>query len=122
MARAERSAKYGKIWKTSILGNPTIMVFEEEACRKVLKEEGRLVEVIWPDATAELVGCYIREASKASDALHGSLLQYCDLQRHAVAPLHQGSSPVQQIAALLLDLECYGANIISVYIVASMPC
>ena len=33
------------------------MVFDEAACRKVLKEEGRLVEVIWPDVTAELVRC-----------------------------------------------------------------
>lgn len=33
------------------------MVFDEAACRKVLKEEGRLVEVIWPDVTADLVSC-----------------------------------------------------------------
>ena len=31
------------------------MVFDEAACKKVLKEEGRLVEVIWPDVTADLV-------------------------------------------------------------------
>ena len=31
------------------------MVFGEAECRKLLKEEGHLVEVIWPDVTAELV-------------------------------------------------------------------
>ena len=31
------------------------MVFGEEDCRKLLREEGRLVEVIWPEVTAELV-------------------------------------------------------------------
>ena len=44
------------MWKTNILGSPTIMVFGEEDCRRLLKEEGNLVEVIWPDVTAELVG------------------------------------------------------------------
>ena len=31
------------------------MVFGEAECRKLLKEEGHLVEVLWPDVTAELV-------------------------------------------------------------------
>ena len=31
------------------------MVFGEEDCSKLLKAEGKLVEVIWPDVTAELV-------------------------------------------------------------------
>ena len=44
------------MWKTNILGSPTVMIFGEEDCRRLLKEEGRLVEVIWPDVTAELVG------------------------------------------------------------------
>jgi len=43
------------MWKTSILGSPTIMVFGAEDCSKLLKAEGKLVEVIWPDVTAELV-------------------------------------------------------------------
>jgi hypothetical protein len=53
--RDVRSAKYGKLWKTNILGRPTVMVFEEGDCRRLLKEEGNLVEVIWPDVTSELV-------------------------------------------------------------------
>ena len=57
LRRADRNARYGAIWKTNILGSPTIMVFDEAACRKVLKEEGRLVEVIWPNVTADLVSC-----------------------------------------------------------------
>ncbi len=65
LCRAARNAKFGKIWKTSILGSPTIMVFDEAACRKVLKEEGRLVEVIWPDVTAELVRCSTVAAEKS---------------------------------------------------------
>ncbi|CAL8466560.1 g6096 [Coccomyxa elongata] len=67
---AERSAKHGKIWKTSILGNPTIMVFDEAACRKVLKEEGRLVEVIWPDVTAELVGAQSLNLLEGAQHIH----------------------------------------------------
>ncbi len=43
------------MWKTNILGSPTVMIFGEEDCRRLLKEEGNLVEVIWPDVTAELV-------------------------------------------------------------------
>ena len=38
------------------------MVFGEAECRKLLKEEGHLVEVLWPDVTAELVmshGLYV---------------------------------------------------------------
>jgi hypothetical protein len=53
--RERRSAAYGSLWKTNILGNETIMVFGEEECRKLLREEGRLVEVIWPEVTTELV-------------------------------------------------------------------
>ena len=50
------------MWKTNILGSPTVMVFGEAECRKLLKEEGHLVEVLWPDVTAELVmlhGLYV---------------------------------------------------------------
>ena len=53
--REQRSAQYGEMWKTNVLGSPTVMVFGEEDCRRLLKEEGNLVEVIWPDVTAELV-------------------------------------------------------------------
>ena len=61
-SREQRSAQHGDIWKTNILGSPTIMVFGEAECRKLLKEEGHLVEVLWPDVTAELVmshGLYV---------------------------------------------------------------
>ena len=122
MARAVRSAKYGKIWKTSILGNPTIMVFDEAACRKVLKEEGRLVEVIWPDVTAELVCRCITEAPSASGAWHGLILKRCTFQRHALAPFHQGRStwPRHHGAEFSINVKCVRA-IIRICSFASMP-
>ena len=110
MVRAERSAKYGKIWKTSILGNPTVMIFEEEACRKVLKEEGRLVEVIWPDVTAELVGCYIREASSDAPAV----------LRLSTPCSYTTSSMIIDLSNSVASCRVWKANIVSVCSFASM--
>lgn len=50
-----RYQKFGNVWKTSILGVPTVMVYGEENVSAVLKEEGRLVSASWPDATKILV-------------------------------------------------------------------
>lgn len=72
--RAERSAQHGEMWKTNILGSPTIMVFGEADCRRLLKEEGNLVEVIWPDVTAELVcgQCSLSQMNSVRCQLHKS--------------------------------------------------
>ena len=37
------------------------MVFGDEACQKLLRGEGKLVEVIWPDVTAQLVRLSFRQ-------------------------------------------------------------
>ena len=59
--RERRNQEHGSIWKTNILGRPTVMVFGEEDCQKLLRAEGRLVEVIWPDVTAQLVRLRFRQ-------------------------------------------------------------
>lgn len=72
------------------------MVFGAAECRKLLKEEGHLVEVLWPDVTAELVllqGLHVPFMSLQSRSKHPSWpdlmaeLVHCLLQ-HMPDPCH----------------------------------
>eukprot|EP00877_Chromochloris_zofingiensis_P015165 jgi/Chrzof1/9902/Cz04g20070.t1 len=51
-----RVKKHGPLWKTNILGAPTVMVYDEVDVKAVLAAEGKTAAVTWPDATAQLVG------------------------------------------------------------------
>ncbi|GBF92089.1 cytochrome P450 [Raphidocelis subcapitata] len=52
----ERTRRYGPLWKTHILGAPTVMVYAEPDVRAVLAGDGAAFESWWPPATAALVG------------------------------------------------------------------
>ncbi|KAI8469415.1 MAG: cytochrome P450, CYP85 clan [Monoraphidium minutum] len=53
---AARTRRYGPLWKTNILGAPTVMVYADADVRSVLALDGRAVESWWPPGTAALVG------------------------------------------------------------------
>ena len=46
----QRLAQHGKLWKTNILGGPTVMVYSEEDIRRVIAQgglRGRAGGVTW---------------------------------------------------------------------------
>lgn len=51
-----RMAKYGKIFKTRLMGSPTIIVNGAEANRFFLSNEFKLVKSSWPAASVQLMG------------------------------------------------------------------
>ncbi|XP_038888983.1 taxadiene 5-alpha hydroxylase [Benincasa hispida] len=51
-----RVAKYGKIFKTSLMGSPTVVVNGAEANRFFLSNEFKLVVSSWPSASVQLMG------------------------------------------------------------------
>ncbi|WJZ98928.1 hypothetical protein VitviT2T_017417 [Vitis vinifera] len=51
-----RIAKYGKIFKTSLMGSPTVVVNGEEANRFFLSNEFKLVISSWTSASVQLMG------------------------------------------------------------------
>ncbi|KAG2450528.1 hypothetical protein HYH02_005029 [Chlamydomonas schloesseri] len=53
---ASRRERHGDVYKTNILGAPTVMVYGEEAVRAVLAAEDKLVASDWPEVTSTLVG------------------------------------------------------------------
>lgn len=52
---ATRVARHGPIYKTNILGTPTVMVHQANAVSTLLASE-HAAEVVWPSTTATLVG------------------------------------------------------------------
>lgn len=52
----KRHQKYGSIFKTSLFGQPTIMIKGTEANRFVLTNENKYFIVNWPDSTRILLG------------------------------------------------------------------
>ncbi|BAZ45792.1 cytochrome P450 [Chondrocystis sp. NIES-4102] len=63
----KRIAQYGKIYKTSVFGRPTVMMIGSEANTFLFRNENRYVVATWPKSTRVLLG-------KASLAVnHGSL-------------------------------------------------
>ncbi|GMI67759.1 cytochrome P450, family 718 [Hibiscus trionum] len=51
-----RVAKYGKIFKTSLMGSPTVVVNGAEANRFILSNEFKLVISSWPSSSVQLMG------------------------------------------------------------------
>ncbi|KAK9011902.1 hypothetical protein V6N11_039977 [Hibiscus sabdariffa] len=51
-----RVAKYGKIFKTSLMGWPTVVVNGAEANRFILSNEFKLVISSWPSSSVQLMG------------------------------------------------------------------
>ncbi|PPS05722.1 hypothetical protein GOBAR_AA14924 [Gossypium barbadense] len=51
-----RVAKYGKIFKTSLMGSPTVVVNGAEANRFILSNEFKLVVSSWPSSSVQLMG------------------------------------------------------------------
>ncbi|MFQ6647581.1 hypothetical protein Gotur_021353 [Gossypium turneri] len=51
-----RVAKYGKIFKTSLMGSPTVVVNGAEANRFILSNEFKLVVSSWPSSSIQLMG------------------------------------------------------------------
>jgi retinoid hydroxylase len=52
----KRLAKYGKVYKTSIFGNPTIMMVGAEANNFLFRNENKYVVSTWPKSTKILLG------------------------------------------------------------------
>ncbi|XVF60787.1 hypothetical protein PTKIN_Ptkin08bG0076400 [Pterospermum kingtungense] len=51
-----RIAKYGKVFKTSLMGSPTVVVNGAEANRFILSNEFKLVISSWPSSSVQLMG------------------------------------------------------------------
>ncbi|KAK6287086.1 hypothetical protein POUND7_013265 [Theobroma cacao] len=51
-----RIAKYGKIFKTSLMGSPIVVVNGVEANRFILSNEFKLVISSWPSSSVQLTG------------------------------------------------------------------
>jgi len=52
----QRREKYGHVYKTHVLGKPTIRIWGSENIKKVLKNEETLVTMSWPTSVDELMG------------------------------------------------------------------
>lgn len=52
----QRREKYGHVYKTHVLGKPTIRVWGNENIRKVLKNEETLVTMAWPTSVTNIMG------------------------------------------------------------------
>ena len=52
----KRTAKYGKIYKTHVLGNPTVMMIGSEANTFLFRNENKYVVSTWPKTTRILLG------------------------------------------------------------------
>ena len=52
----QRREKYGHVYKTHILGKPTIRIWGNENIRKVLKNEETLVTMAWPRSVNKIMG------------------------------------------------------------------
>jgi retinoid hydroxylase len=52
----KRLAKYGKVYKTNIFGNPTIMMVGAEANNFLFRNENKYVVSTWPKSTKILLG------------------------------------------------------------------
>ena len=51
-----RRERYGEVYKTHILGSPTIRVMGAENVRKVLMGEHNLVATWWPSSVRQIMG------------------------------------------------------------------
>lgn len=52
----QRREMYGHVYKTHVLGKPTIRIWGTENIRKVLKNEETLVTMSWPSSVTQLMG------------------------------------------------------------------
>ena len=52
----KRVAKYGKVYKTNVFGNPTVMMVGSEANTFLFKNENKYVVSAWPKTTKILLG------------------------------------------------------------------
>jgi retinoid hydroxylase len=52
----KRHERYGSIFKTNILGSPTIFLKGNEAIQLVLTQENQYFQIQWPSSTASLLG------------------------------------------------------------------
>ncbi len=53
---AKKHEKYGSVFKTRLLGNPTIFVKDSDANQFVLSNENEYFQVTWPPSTRALLG------------------------------------------------------------------
>ncbi|KAH9298998.1 hypothetical protein KI387_030680 [Taxus chinensis] len=52
----DRVKKFGQVFKTSLLGHPTVVLYGPSANRLVLSNEENLVQLAWPSSMMKLVG------------------------------------------------------------------
>ncbi|NJK60502.1 MAG: cytochrome P450, partial [Oscillatoriales cyanobacterium SM2_1_8] len=52
----DRQARYGNVFKTQLIGKPTVFLFGAEANQFVLSNENKLFVVGWPSSTRALLG------------------------------------------------------------------
>lgn len=52
----KRMAKYGKVYRTNVFGNPTVMMIGSEANTFLFKNENKYVVSTWPKSTRILLG------------------------------------------------------------------
>ncbi len=52
----KRKAKYGRVYKTSIFGSPTVMMIGSEANTFLFRNENKYVVSAWPKSTRVLLG------------------------------------------------------------------
>lgn len=68
-----RVAKFGKIFKTSLMGSPTVVVNGAEANRFFLSNEFKLVVSSWPSASVQLMGeeCIMQKQGESHRCVRG---------------------------------------------------
>lgn len=68
-----RVAKYGKIFKTNLMGSPTVVVNGAEANRFFLSNEFKLVVSSWPSSSVQLMGeeCIMQKEGEKHRCVRG---------------------------------------------------
>ncbi|GLT30197.1 hypothetical protein SLA2020_050120 [Shorea laevis] len=81
-----RLSKYGKIFKTNLMGSPTVIVNGAEANRFILSSEFKLVVSSWPSSSVQLMGTnsimgkQLGEQHRCIRSLISSSLNYAPLE------------------------------------------
>ncbi|XP_022952282.1 taxadiene 5-alpha hydroxylase isoform X2 [Cucurbita moschata] len=107
-----RVAKYGKIFKTSLMGSPTVVVNGAEANRFFLSNEFKLVVSSWPSASVQLMGeeCIMQKQGESHRCVRGLIAASL-----ASSSLEAMMPKLCTTIQLYLDTKWLGHDIISLY-------
>ncbi|XWS41067.1 hypothetical protein CRYUN_Cryun17cG0048600 [Craigia yunnanensis] len=107
-----RIAKYGKVFKTSLMGSPTVVVNGAEANRFILSNEFKLVISSWPSSSVQLMGrSSIMEKQGDQHRFLRGLITSC----LSCAALEALVPKISNAVQLHLDKNWHGKDTISLY-------